>query len=327
MKQASGDLMIANGPYLAKLAYATATEWNLASMNIRPGNSIKALEERDDYVIMGSYRDDNAEEGHLWNWIAGVTTNYIQKKKIPTQGVNALMTTELPLCQAGTDGGLYYSDFENVIPLIQVPGGGECYPGAVDIEDGLALFGIFGGTYPGVWSYGRKAKNRSQVLNFEYKLSGTLGGTTSTIGAIGVQGGKTFISWGGPVEAGGSRYCISEVSSTNKATAVYEGLEFDGGKPYWRKQVDTVKLTMAPLPASTSVSVKFKLDKETDWRYAFLGDNSTSFSVTDAIEVEFSIGKPGVIYEVGIELTPAVNETPEILSITSYLGNSGYEHE
>jgi hypothetical protein len=325
MKISSGDMMVANGPYLASYTYEEVYDSGI--MSIRPGNSIKALEERDDYVIMGSYRNDNAEEGHLWNWISGVVQKYIQKKKVPTQGINALITTEVPLCQAGFDGQLYYSDFESMIPLIQIPGGGQCYPGATDIEDGLALFGMFGGTNAGIWSYGRKAKNRSLVPNYEYTMTGTLGGTTSTIGAIAVQNGKTFVSWGAPTEAGGSRYCVEEVSSTLKANAVYEGLEFNAGRPYWKKQVDTVKFTMSPMPTGTSVSCKFKFDKESDWRYAILGDNTTTFSVPNAVEVEFNIGKQGVIYEIGAELNPYGNETPEILSITSYLSPQGYEHQ
>src|ERR1700751_2217273 len=67
LQVASGNLIIANNNFLSTLDYNT--NFTLAALNIIPGNVINALEERDDYVIIGSSRKDSGEEGHLWSWI------------------------------------------------------------------------------------------------------------------------------------------------------------------------------------------------------------------------------------------------------------------
>ena len=145
-------------------------------------------------------------------------------------------------------------------------------------------------------------------------------GSTSTIGAIIVTNGVLLASW-----QNGTTYGVDMVSSTTKADAIYEGLEFDGGRPYWKKMINTIKITMSLMPASTGVAMRFKGNKEVDWRYAVLSDGGTTFSVTDATEAIFNIQKPMEIYELGIDLFPSVNNSPEVLSIISYLDGSGYE--
>lgn len=331
MKIASGALMITNRGDMASYDYDTT--WNPQVMAGTPGTVFKTLEERNDFIIMGSGMNSATEEGHIWSWVV-TALNYVQKKKIPVKGVNALIYTELPLMQGGSNGELFYSDFTNVVPLTSIPGGGQCNPDGVDIENDLAVFGIYGGSavsYPGIWSYGRKAKNRPHSLNYTYKLSPTINGSTiSTIGAVVNYNGQLMASWGtddSHTSGTTTEYGIDQVSTTTMASALYEGLEFDGGRPFWKKLVNAVKLTLVPMPASTSVSVKFKFNKETDWRYAVLADNTTTYSQTDATEVEFFIGKPGVIYEVGVELNPSAGLSPEVLAITSYLDDKGYAHQ
>ena len=332
MKQASGSLMIANGNYLASIAFDGS--FNNAALNIRPGNLIKALEERDDYVILGSTKGDQSEEGHIWSWIT-TATNWVQKKRVPIKGVNALINTELMLLQGGNDGELFFSDFVNSVPIQSVPGGGQTDPSGVSIEDDLAVFGFYGGTYPGIWSYGRRHKNRPQVLNFDYRLAKTVAGSSiSTIAAVAVVDGTLLASWG-TTDGSVSEYGVDSVSSTTKATALYEGLEFDNGATHLKKEFNSVKLVMLPLPTGTSVSVKFKIDKATTggdssagdgWKYAVTGSGATTFSQTDATEVVFSTGVTANIYEVGVELNPSANTTPEILAITSYLSESKFEY-
>jgi len=318
MRGASGRMMIANGNFLASIDYAGNLD--IAALNIRPGNLIKTLEESDDYVVLGSFRQDNSEEGHIWSWIV-TALNWIQKKRIPVKGVNSMIDTELLLLQGGEDGELFYSDFVNAIPLHAIPGGGRTTPSGVSIENDLAVFGIYGGTYPGIWSYGRRRKNRPMVLNYDYRLAQTVAGNAiTTVGAVAMVNGELLASWGTAAD-----YGVDSVSSTTKATALYEGLEFSGGRPYLKKNFDTIVVNMAPLSAGCSISAKFKLEKDTSWKYGVLGDGSTTFSVTDATEAIFNTGWPGNTYEVGLELNPSGNTSPQILSISSYLGDKGYE--
>ena len=322
MKVASGQLNIANAEGLASLSFAG--DFDPFDLNIRPGNLINCIEERDDYILLGSQKLGGDEEGHLWSWIT-TATNWVQKKKIPIQGINSIIDTELKLLQGGDDGEIFFSDLVNSVPIASVPGGGRTNPGGVTIHNDLALFGFYGGTYPGLWSYGRKNKNRPFALNYSYRLAATVAGSSvSSIGAVTEFNGIPFASWG-TTDGSTSDYGIDAVSSTTKASAIYEGLEFDGGNPHLAKTVDTIALLMSPLPSGTSVSAKFKLDKETDWRYAVLGDNATTFSVTNEIIALFNVGKPGRIYEVGIELNASGASTPSVQAIISYLSKENYE--
>lgn len=333
MANAGGQLNIANLDSLATIDYSSLA-FNALALNVRPGNILKALEERDDYVIMGSYRLDQAEEGYLWSWIV-TATSWIQKKQIQAKGVNALISSELILMQAGNDGGLFYSDFKNAIPLHNIPGGGTVNPGGVAIINKLAAFGIYGGSNTGIWTYGRSLKNRPYALNFAYRLARDVAGSSvSTIGAITVVNGQLLASWG-TTDGSTSGYGVDGLSSTTYATASYESLEFNADTPESAKNFQTVNLAMNALPSGASVSVKFKMDKATTggdssltggWRYAVLGDmTTTSYSTTGAIEALFLLGPSyGHTYEVGVELTPNTTVTPEILAIITYLTGESY---
>ena len=52
MKNAMGQLNIANGNYLASIGYDGS--FDIADLNLRPGNLLKCMEERDDFVLIGS---------------------------------------------------------------------------------------------------------------------------------------------------------------------------------------------------------------------------------------------------------------------------------
>ena len=323
MKNAGGVLNIANGNFLATIDYTG--NFDPADLNVRPGNYLKCIDERDDYVLMGSERRDEAEEGHIWSWIT-TATNWVQKKLIPVKGVNALINTELMLLQGGSDGEIFFSDFINAVPLHGIPGGVQVNPGGVSIENDLAIFGFYGGTYPGLWTYGRKRKNRPFALNYDYRMAkGASGSTISEIGAVSMTNGTLLASWK-TTDGSTIDYGVDSVSSTTKATAVYEGLEFDNGMPHLKKFFNTIKLNITPLVSGTSISVKYKTDKESAWRYAVLGSGSTTFSEADQIEAIFSIEKPGAVYEVGVELNPTSNNSPGVLAITSYLADDSYEY-
>ena len=323
MKPAGGSLLIANAENLAEVAYDGS--YDADALNIRPGNLLNTLDEVDDEVILGSETTTGSEEGYLWK-LDLATTNLSQKKRIPVKGINALINTELLLAQGGSNGELFYSDFVNAVPLVAVPGGGQVNPGGVSIEDDIAIFGMYGGTYPGLWSYGRRRKNRSLALNYNYRLSGTVNGSSvSTIGAVLMVNDELLASWG-ISDGSTSTYGVDSTTSTTKASALYEGLEFDGGTPHLKKTVENINLTMTAMGSGVSVAAKFKLDGETDWRYAVTGAGETTYGLEGSTEALFNLGKPGNVYEVGVELTPSENHGPEVLAVTSYLADETYTH-
>lgn len=325
LQVASGNLIIANSNFLSTLDYNS--NFTLAALNIIPGNVINALEERDDYVIIGSSRKDSSETGYLWSWIV-TALNWVQKKRVPAKGVNALISSEFPLLQAGTAGEIFPADFVNIMPLATIPGGGQVNPGGTTIVKTMAAFGVYGGTYPGIWTYGRRNKNRPVALNYPYRLSPTVAGSTITeIGAICMMNGILYAS---SQTTGGDGttpvYVLDQLSTTTMAMAEYESLEFDGETRDIQHWYKNITVGMAALPTGCSISCKFKMNKETNWEYALLSDGSTTFSLTGAIFAEFQSDKPGFVYEVAVESNPFGGTAPEIYSITTDIGGA-YGHQ
>lgn len=323
MRNASGSLMIGNADGLAVVDFNG--NFDPLKMSVRPGNVINTLEERDDYVILGSERQDEGEEGHLWAWIV-TALNYIQKKRIPVLGVNALITAEFPLLQGGLQGEIFPADFENSMPIARLDGGGRVTPGGVTVHEDLAAFGFYGGTYPGIWTYGRAHKNRAPVLNYQYRLESTVDGSTvSTIGAVQVVGGVLLTSWGTTDEST-SEYGVDAVSSTSRANALYEGLEFDKGAAWDERMANTVHVTCSPLISGTSFSIKYKADKESVWRSVVFAGGGTTFSTADATEAIGTMGKPAHILEIGVELNASGASTPELHEIAVYLSDQPHAY-
>lgn len=253
MKNACGSMMIGNENFISSLSYAGV--FTYGAMNLRPGNQVRCLEERDDYLIIGTERKDNSEEGHIWNWITSAT-NWIQKKKIPVKGVNAIIDVERLLLQGGTNGEIFYSDFVNSAPLNAVPSGGQVNSGGVSVENDLAVFGFYGSTTSsGIYSYGRRRINRPTAFNFEHRMAATIGGSTVTeIGAVWNNNGTLYASWKAAESNGDYSYGVDMISNSTRATARYEGLEFAAGQPHLHKQFESAKVTMEPLPVGTGTA-------------------------------------------------------------------------
>jgi len=335
MQNASGSLMIGNGNFLAKVDYDGS--YTNAAVNLRPGNIVKCLEERDDYAIIGSEREDNSEKAHIWAWITS-EINWIYKKKIPVKGINALIDTERLLMQGGNDGEIFTSDFASTSPLNSIPSSGKCNS-QVDVYNDLALFGIYGGNDKervGIYSYGRRMQNRPFSLNLEFRLSPTVTGSTVTeIGGVWVNSGAVFASWettdGSTVE-----YGVDMVSSTTRATARLEGLETDFQQPQLDKTYDTEKLTMGALPAGCSVNVIYKPNRQktggsssagAGWKFADVASGGgTTYAVEGSNEAEFIINNNAKVYELGVVLNPSGSDTPEIISRVGLLKDETHNH-
>lgn len=336
MKNAGGALQIANKNYLAKIAYNG--DFSINALDIQPGHSIKAIDEKDNYVTLGSIRDNDEEEGHLWSWIVDALS-WLQKKKIPVRGINALIDSEIPLMQGGTNGEIFAADFLNNVPLARLPGeAGQVNPGGVTIHEDLAMFGFYGTSdqegreVDGIWSYGRKQKDRSSVLNYEYRMSPQVGGSTIVeVGAIKSTGGNLFASWETDEVAGSGNKFGVDKTSTTPAVILYESLEFDAAAPYISKKFNTIKIAVSHFAGSyagTTLSAKYRIDKKASWEYAFTGANATTYTFSSTasetpVDVIFSIGNSACIYELGLEIVPGSTAYLIFPSVTTYLDDFG----
>jgi len=164
---AGGALMICNGPYLAMVGYDES--YTVEAVEFYPDEYAKCIIERQNLVVIGTYKNNTSEKGTLYTWNQ-TALNYLQRKEIPSGAINCLVDTELTLTQAGDKGGIFYSDLVNSVAITAIPGECETNPGGTDMDDGMALFGCFGGDNPGVYTLGRKRKNAPYVLNLDYPL-------------------------------------------------------------------------------------------------------------------------------------------------------------
>lgn len=307
MKQAGGALMICNNNKLAMVGYDQS--YTNEAVNLIPGNISKALSERDGQSIIGTYRQDNSEQGALFSW-EQTALSWINKRLIPAKGINAIIDTEITLMQAGTNGGVFYSDLINVLPAVSFPGGGQVNPNGVENDNGMALFGVFGnGTgNSGIWSYGRKKKNAPFVPNLEYQFD------CDEIGAVRKIGTDLIFSY-----KSGSTYGVKRVDTSNKANAIYQSIDLKvpGELMDQSHNWTSVKLLGKDMPTGCAVEVWYRADKKGSFIQATMEGGTLQFTSGQA--AIFYTGEEAVIFEAMIKLFPNGNNTPEIYRAEVFL--------
>ena len=190
--------------------------------------------------------------------------------------------------------------------------------GAIDLWKGKMMFGCTNGVY----SYHKRNKNYPMALNLEYTASpitiANYDSKSIEIGAILGNGDNFYVAW-----KDGSSYGLDNIDWSNKAQAVYEGLEFDAGRPFEDKVFRFIKIVTKPLPANCSVKVKYKTSKASSWTETKMAENDAeSFADTGETKAIFQIEGQGEVYEVRVELYPNANNTPEVLTISTYFESS-----
>ncbi len=324
MRIACGVLMICDGGYIAMVDYEG--NFNNKALDLVPTHRSKCRLDADQLVIIGSTKGDLVEEGWLWTWDK-VEPSWIQKKMIAEKGVNAMISVEFLLIQAGINGAIYFWDTANLLRIKQFPGGGWVNPGAATNFKGLPLLGVNGSDKCGVYSYGRLSKNEVSALNLEYIPSHGKMASVS-IGAIGMYSDKPYVSW-----KDGSSYGVDTIDENAKAEARYEGMVFDADEPFSQKGFRHIKLLTKPLPKNCSIEVFYKINEQGEWKLATMEDGAEQFDKEGMTKAIFTIetgdeddeeekGK-GEEFEIAVNLHPAGNETPEAKAITTYFETLG----
>lgn len=305
MKWIVGSFLFCNGPTLGLVGYDGSYSKN--AVQLFPNTLSKCLIERNRIAIAGCTLKDLSEESPIFAWNT-TDNNYTDKgPSIPVKGLNSMIDTELPLVQVGTNGQLYFNDFQTVIPILSFPGGGQTNPDGACNNNGLALFGLFGnGTgKTGVYSYGRLKKDADIVANLEYPLD------CDEIGSVKKVGSDILVSY-----KTGSDYGIKKVSTTAKATRfVYQSIDLKAPSIFDRElEYTQVRLTTKPLPAGCSVEVWRRIDKTGDFLQCNLADDAGTliFDTVDGTEAFFSLGEKGKTIELQIIGNCSGNLTPDV---------------
>lgn len=307
MAMSGGSLLICNGSWLALVGYDNS--FTNEAVDLIPGNISKTIVERNGRAIIGTYREGN-----------------------PDTGINAAIDSEVPLSQVG-DGDIYYSDMSNSIPVKRLPGSGKCNPGGVVNEinqvnyfeweqnalswidkqavGNLALFGIYGATsgMNGIYSYGRRNKNKPFVLNLEYAMD------VDEIGALGNIDGVIIASY-----KDGTDFGVKRVDPDNKAIGIYEGIDFKSPTklPEGVTVYKYAEFFMNPLPAGCSVEFHYKMNKTGPFIQAKTANGDTSYAKYLGKKATFTIQAEGEIYEPRFVLNPSGNNCPEGYRIRTY---------
>lgn len=311
MRQVNGTLLGVNYNTLFLVGYDDSYTNN--ALQLIPGNIAKTLIERGLYAVTGTGRKDNREQACLFAWDPATSLSWNTKTLIPGKAVNALIDTEVPLMQVGTDGQLFYADTENVLPITSFPGGGQVAPEGVDVDSGMALFGVYGNGSgkTGIYSYGRKRKNADFVLNLEYQFD------CDEIGAVKKVGSDILFSY-----KNGSAYGVKKVDTASKAVGTYQSLDLvapeiareSEKEAEWTKAV----LFFAPLPSGTSIEVWRKINKTGDFVRANLEGGATSYGTAGGQKAVFLIGDIGEILELQIVVNSYGNNSPEVYRARVY---------
>lgn len=308
MRECGGSLIIANGQTLALVGYDGS--FTNEAVNLIPGNIATTIVERNGRTIVGCAR-----------------------KSDPSRSINGAIDAEVPLAQVGDDGEIFFANMTDTIPVKRFPGGGKVNPGGVANEisqvnffeweqnslswidkqavGNMALFGVFNAESGknGIYTYGRKNKNKPFVLNLEYKMD------VDEIGAIENIEGKTIASY-----RDGSSFGVKAVDLSNKAIGIYEGLDFKAPvkQPADITNWKTAELFITPLPSGSSIEFWYRVNKTGEFIQAKTADGYDTFTTANAKKVLFRINAEGEIFEPKIILNPSGNYTPEIHRIRVY---------
>ncbi|MBI2620661.1 hypothetical protein HYW61_00350 [candidate division WWE3 bacterium] len=318
MSEALGVLLICDNKDLAMVDYEGG--FNLDAVDLPRSHRNKCLLGLDQLVVFGSTKGDKVEEGWLWTWDK-IQPSWIQRRMVAERGINALLQGEFLMIQAGVRGGLYFWDTSSLLRIKRLPGEfAWVNPGGVTIMGGLPLLGVNGSNKCGIYSYGRLNKNDPYALNLEYtpshgKFENVL------IGALTMYEDRIYCSW-----KDGTTFGTDVLDPDNKAEARYEGLVFDGGESFTQKGFRQIKVVTKPLPRDCGIEIFFKVNQQTDWQKATMQDGSELFDHEGRSKAIFSIETggndddpgSGEEYELAMNLHPNGNDTPEIISATTY---------
>jgi len=316
--EALGVLLICDAQNLAMVDYEGG--FNLEALDVPKGHRHKALLSQDQLVLVGSHKGSNVEQGWLWTWDK-IQPSWIQRRMVAEKGVNAMLQGEFLTIQAGIKGALYFWDTATLMRIKKFPGEyGWVNPGGVCNLGGLPLYGLNGSDKCGVYSYGRLNKNDPYALNLEYVPShGKF--EDVTIGALTVYGDDLFVS-----TQDGAEFGVDTIDEANKAEGRFEGLVFDGGESFTQKGFRHIKLVTKPLPADCSIEIFYKVNQEAVWKVATMQDESELFDKVGQTKAVFTIETggdednpgEGEEYELAMSLHPNGNDTPDIISATTY---------
>jgi hypothetical protein len=306
----NGALLITNKGSLAKVGWDDSYTNN--AVQLYPGNVAKTIMESGVVAKVGANRLDGSDRSMIFTWDTD-DQNFTDKMQLPFSGINSMVETEVSIIQFGTDGELYFFGDTAKLPVTSTPNGGLTLPWGMESYNNLALIGVGGNGagYSGVYSYGRTKENNNFSLNLEYQLD------CDYIYCIRMVGSDILVAY---KSLGADTYGVKKIDTGNKASRfIYQSLDLKAPDELQRIPVwSLVTLTMAPLPANTSVEVWRKMEKTGEWLQCNTQDGSLTYDTEGGQEATFQIGDGGKYCELQVIGNCSGNSSPEVYKIQTF---------
>ena len=187
------------------------------------------------------------------------------------------------------------------------------YPHTMAVRNGILL-----GAFPsqttstttefGVYSFGARNRHYSESFGYSYTIStGTrtyTGANALRISCIKSFGDKLFIAWNDTANKG-----VDKVSPDSDpfATATWESLIIDNGRPDKTKEAVRMEITFKALPTGCTITPKYKIDRAS-------GFTSGTAAVATETVIKLNINKRYKEIQLALDAV-ATTATPEIISI------------
>jgi hypothetical protein len=154
----------------------------------------------------------------------------------------------------------------------------------------------------GIWSFGRK--------NSQYPFTMTLDIVDENINTSGIQGFGTASNFFFIAHSNDGSVLKTNDSAVYETTSEYESQIYDFGDPCLLKKLEKFTVYTSPLPASSTVTIKYKMDDDTSFTtigtFTTLGGISRDFINIEASGLNFPTFKEltiGLESEGGAEIT------------------------
>lgn len=274
-----------------------------------------------EYLAIGTWRETNVydiDEGRIYFW-DGIADTYNFFIDVPEGAINALLGSRGQLhVWAGYqgdhliyEGGARASKIKR-LPKITKDKYVEIYPGAVSMWRTLIHYGVGNSDSTeverGVYSWGSLNINYPDILTYDYPIStGNRTLTSNRVGMVHAVGQKLLIGWQDNIS-----YGVDVVDSAGSpfAEGTVEILIKDDNTIYSEKNLITMGAEFEALASGESISVKYKLERETSWH------TSTAESTTDEEHIRYPIS-PGRAkeFQVGVNLMTTTTTSPKVLGV------------
>lgn len=330
--------IIGNGRYLA--AYEplqdnpTTADFERHRLTFPPGFEVCGFAQKNLLIVIGAEKRSTGgefQEGALFFW-DGTSDTYNDWWPVNEGSPESLYSNENTVTYIA--GGALYEVMGTDQPVkvrtlrntdSEYSGTSDVthiYPNMMTVRRGILLIG-----YPsvttnlsiehGVYSYGAISREYPLSFNYSYTTSnGSIlnnGSNNLRLGMVKNYGDTLYISWRDD-SVSPHAYGVDVVDNTSAPAGTFTmtALLFDDGRAYAYKRAGNIICTFDPMPAGVTMTLKYKIDNDTDWTY------STNIVATGDQWLIMPIDRPFLVITYGLDGTCGAT-TPNVGSINVWV--------